>query len=647
MGRDRRIGGDSMCNRDRLRRLELILVLGIFVGLPGCSRQEKSIVAATSAAPPAATDATRQSPLDVLQVKDVANLVEAELVPLRDGTHLMATLIVPNDTSSTSKRPAILDQSPYPVQLELTEGREVLSRLVRRGYVIAVVNARGTQWSEGEYHWLKGAAADGADTVKWITKQSWSNGSVGTWGCSSSGEVSFSLAKVSPPGLKAIVAMGAATGIGVIPGFADQGIFYTGGVPLFDWAWWYHGDGYVHHPKFPPNLPHEELVALIHAFNPVAWSGMSQDLSWANHLPSQDLLNAIGSPETGFNTMIKMQPNDPKWRAYDFLNEGDKTKVPMLHIDTWYDSIEAYGTTRAFQYLSGNSPNQYMIIGAGSHCSMGKESERTMVGPRPVGDARFDYGGTVVAWFDHWLKDGGQGEFKMPRVQYYPLESSKWVSADAWPPPSTTQKFYLTSNGHANSLGGDGQLIDHPGSGSSDHFTSDPMHPVPTHGGGCCTEDAALDQTEIEKRQDVLVYTSATLAQTLNIAGYITATLYFSTTVPDTDLALKLVDVYPDGKAYNVLDTIQRLRFRDGIDRESLMQQGSVYKIELQEMVVASRFAPGHRIRIEIAGTNFPQYERNMNTGGRNYDESKPAVAEDVIYHDATRPSALEFPVVP
>jgi uncharacterized protein len=635
-----------MRNHGRPGSLDLVFALALVVGLTACSKQEAPKAGVTPAAPPAATEATRQNPLDLLQIRDVAKLVEAELVPMRDGTHLMATLVVPKDASSTSKRPAILDQSPYPAQFELAEGSGVLSRLVRQGYVIAVVNDRGTQWSEGEYHWLKGAAADGADTIKWITQQRWSNGSVGTWGCSSSGEVNFSLAKVSPPGLKAIVAMGAATGIGVIPGFADQGIFYTGGVPSFDWAWWYHGDGFVNHPKLPPNLPHEERVALIHAFNPVAWTGMSQDLSWANHLPSQDLLKAIGSPETGFNTQIKMKPNDPSWRAYDFLNEGDKTTVPMLHIDTWYDSIEVYGTTKAFQYLSANSPNQYMIIGGGPHCSMGRESEKTMVGPRPIGDARFDYARTVVAWYDHWLKQGGAGELKMPRVQYYPLESNKWVSADAWPPASTMQSFYLSSNGHANSLGGDGQLIDHPGSGSADRFTSDPMNPVPTHGGGCCTPDAALDQTEIEKRPDVLVYTSAPLAETLNIAGYITATLYFSTSVPDTDLAFKLVDVYPDGKAYNVLDTMQRLRFRDGIDKESLMQKGSVYKIELRQMVVASQFAPGHRIRIEIAGTNFPEYERNMDTGGRNYDESQPVAAENVIYHDASQPSALELPVV-
>src|SRR5205823_1044266 len=205
----------------------LMLVLMIILCATACSRQDKTTAGSSSAPPPAAIELPRQSPLDILDVKDIATLVEAELVPLHDGTHLMATLIMPNGASSSSKRPAILDQSPYPAQAELTAGRDVLSRLVRKGYVLAVVNDRGTQWSEGEYRWLKGAAADGVDTIKWITGQDWSSGSVGTWGCSSSGEVNFALAKVSPPGLKAIVAMGAATGIGVIPGFADQGVFYT------------------------------------------------------------------------------------------------------------------------------------------------------------------------------------------------------------------------------------------------------------------------------------------------------------------------------------------------------------------------------------------------------------------------------------
>jgi uncharacterized protein len=594
----------------------------------------------------AGTATAATNPLDILRVRDIARLEEGVLVRLRDGTNLMATLVVPDSASASSKRPAIIDQSPYPAEFEFTMARKVFAQLVREGYVIAVINDRGTQWSEGEYHWMKGAAADGVDVVKWTTGQPWSNGSVGSWGCSSSGEVNFALAKESPPGLKAIVAMGAATGLGVIPGFADQGIFYTGGVPSFDWAWWYHGDGYWHHPKLPTGLSQKERVALLHAFSPTAYQGISQDLSWAGHLPSEDLLNSIGSPQTEWNELIKLSPDSPAWKQYDFLNEGDRTKVPMLHVDTWYDTIEVYGTARAYQYLSGNSPDQYMIIGGGPHCSMGDETSDTSVGERTVGDARFDYAGETVKWFDHWLRDRGQGRLDMPKVQYYPLLSNQWVSTKSWPPPSQPVRLYLASDGHANSANGDGRLLYRPAGGEPDHFLDNPLDPVPTLGGGCCSKDVSQDQTGIERRSDVLVYTSAPFTKNLKVAGYLRAVLYFSTSVPDTDIALKVVDVYPDGKAYNILDTLQRLRYRDGIEHVKLMVPGTIYRIVLRQMATASWFLPGHRLRIEIAGTNFPEYERNMNTGGSNHDETRPVTARDVVYHDRSHASFLELPRV-
>ena len=473
-----RIGRDWRC-------LVVCTGLGLVQVLAGCARQTDGRAPEASKSTPASAETTAsKDPLELLGVKGSAHLQEAELVPLRDGTHLMATVLLPDGVSQAAKRPAILIQSPYPIDLEFQMGQHVLARLVREGYVIAVVNDRGTQWSEGQYHWLKNASADGADVVQWVTQQPWSNGSVGAWGCSSSGEVNFALAKARPRGLKAIVAMAAATGIGVIPGFADQGVFYTGGVPLLDWAWWYHGNGYINHPKLPPNLPQDERIALIRTFNPVALSGDSEDLSWATHLPSQELLNSIGSPQTQFNALIKMKPNDPEWRSYDFLNNGDRLTVPVLHIDSWYDTIEIYGTAKAFEYLSRNSPDQYLIVGPGPHCSMGFETRNSKVGERTVGDARFDYAGQVVKWFDHWLKQGGRGEFPMARVQYYPLESNRWVSSSTWPPPSTARKFYLASSGRANGSSGDGRLIDAVEDGAPDRFLSDPLHPVPTHGRG-------------------------------------------------------------------------------------------------------------------------------------------------------------------
>ena len=584
--------------------------------------------------------------LDLLQVRELASIQEAIPVAMRDGTLLSANLIVPNGASADSRRPVIMIQSPYAPAKELGIPLEkaVLTRLIREGYVVAIVNVRGTQWSEGEYHWMKGARQDGLDTLQWITEQPWSNGKVGALGCSSSGEVTIPLATANPPALKAVVAMAAATGVGEIPGFSDQGDFYMGGVPSFNWAWWYHGNGYIHHPKFPRGISQSERVALARAFeSDPRYKG--EDLSWAGHLPSRELLDAIGSPETEFNRLITLQPNSPEWKEYDFLRTGDKTTIPMLHMDSWYDTIEAYGTTRMYQYLSGNSPNQYLVMGGTSHCLLGTETEKTMVGNRPVGDARFDYTSLVVQWFDHWLKGDGRRDLDIPKVRYYSIESGRWSAADGWPVPSTERRLYLSSGGAANSLSGDGKLVDDlPGSEPPDHFVDDPMQPVPTLGGGCCTDLVALDQSEIEKRADVLVYTTAPFEKPIDIAGYLSVTLYLSSSVPDGDIMVKLVDVYPDGTAYNITDTAQRLRYRDGIYKESLMTPGQIYQITLGQMVMASHFAPGHRLRIEVAGTNFPQYERNMHTGGRNFDETDPLVAHLTLYHDREHASFLQVP---
>jgi hypothetical protein len=567
---------------------------------------------------------------------------------MRDGTLLLANVIVPVGAAAGAKLPTILIQTPYLATNETQIGleRTVLGELIRKGYAVAIVNVRGTHWSEGEYRWLKGARNDGLDTLDWITRQAWSNGKVGTIGCSSSGEVTIPLATANPPALKAVVAMAAATAIGVIPGYADQGAFYTGGVPNFNWAWWYHGNGYHHHPKLRRGISQAERVALSHAFDSEARHS-GEDLSWAGHLPSSEILNAIDSPETEFNRLIRLKPNNPEWLEYDFLAEGQATTVPILHVDSWYDTLEAYGTARMYEQLAARSPSQYLLLGGSAHCRQGSETKNTMVGERPIGDARFDWSGTIVKWFDHWLKDDANGNLGMPNVQYYTVESDRWTSAPAWPVKSTPRRMYLSSGGNANSLSGDGRLVDRaPGQEPADTLLDAPLNPVPTLGGGCCTEVVSRDQTPIEQRPDVLVYTSEPFDRPVEIAGYLSVTLYVSSSAVDGDVMVKLVDVYPDGKAYNLTDTAQRLRYRDGIFRESLMEPGKIYEVTLGQMVFATRFAPGHRLRLEIAGTNFPEYERNLHTGGRNWDETQALTARLTVHHDRAHASFLQLPVV-
>ncbi|WP_313801831.1 CocE/NonD family hydrolase [Sphingobium sp.] len=586
------------------------------------------------------------NPLDLLKVRDIATIEQGVPVMMRDGTRLLATIVRPKSAAGTQKLPTILVQTPYLIAKEVRGQALILGRLVRSGYALVVINDRGTHWSEGEYHWMKNVRADGADSIKWITRQPWSDGGVGTFGCSSSGEVALPLATEQVPGLKATVAMAAATAYGVIPGFEDQGVFYTGGVPVLSWAMWYRKHGQINHPKLPPDISQQEREALISTFPSLAVSSGPPDLDWTNHLPSQDMMSAAGAPLTEFDRLIRMKPNDPAWKDYDFINAGDRMKSPVLHVSSWYDAVESLATIKGYEYVSANSPDQYLVMGGTSHCDIGTETAETMVGQRPIGDARFDIATTVVKWFDHWMKKDGKGGLDMPKVQYYPLESSNWTKDVAWPPRSSPTRFYLDSRRGANGLGGDGRLMLSPPQSGRDRFKSDPLNPVPSLGGGCCDDNVGRDQREIEKRDDVLVYTTEPFDRTVKIAGDASVTLYLSSSVWDTDLAIKLVDVYPDGRAFNILDTMKRLRYRNGIDREEMLVPGKLYKIEINSMTLASHFAPGHRIRLEIAGSNFPLYERNLHSGGNNHDETKAMVAHNIVYHDAAHPSALTLPVI-
>jgi putative CocE/NonD family hydrolase len=229
-----------------------------------------------------------------------------------------------------------------------------------------------------------------------------------------------------------------------------------------------------------------------------------------------------------------------------------------------------------------------------------------------------------------------------------------WESSATWPPAAANmQTWYLDSDGGANSLFGDGRLrTGKPAGAAYDRYTYDPMNPVPALGGGvCCNSDAApggsYDQRGIEARADVLVFTSEPLEDELQVTGSIRPILYVSSDARDTDFTVKLVDVHPDGTAYNVDDTILRARYRDGYDREVFMQPGEVYEITPTPMSTSYVFRAGHRLRVEVASAKFPQYMRSLNTGGNNYDETEAVVARNTVHHSPGLASRIVLPVVP
>jgi hypothetical protein len=281
-----------------------------------------------------------------------------------------------------------------------------------------------------------------------------------------------------------------------------------------------------------------------------------------------------------------------------------------------------------------------------------------------MGDARLDYDALTYAWFDYFLKGEDNGFLqKRPKVTYFTMGINKWQHSETWPPEGAKPvTLVLSSGGNANTLHGDGVLTfaaaaptpSKPKSADLiDTFTYDPMHPTPSYGGNvCCAANTipgnggALDQRKMEERPDILVYTSEPLKEGIEVSGPMTATLYVSSDVKDTDVTVKVIDVLPDGTAYDLDETIQRLRYRDGDNKTVWIEPGKVYKVTLTPMNTSNYFDAGHSIRIEIAGSNFPRFDRNLNTGGNNYDETAGVIAHTSIHHSTQYPSTLTISVV-
>jgi putative CocE/NonD family hydrolase len=326
---------------------------------------------------------------------------------------------------------------------------------------------------------------------------------------------------------------------------------------------------------------------------------------------------------------------------------------------SWYD-VSVGPNLATYNYVRKTADpaianQQYAVIAPTLHCSYTRATENTVVGERSVGDARYDYAALTYGWFDHFLKGEPNGLLDtLPKVRYYTMGINKWQTSDTWPPRGAEgMTFYLSSNGKANTLNGDGVLATTPpGRDVPDTFAYDPMNPVPSHGGNvCCQANAlsggALDQRAIEARPDVLVYTSEPLKDGVEVSGPMEFTTYVSSDRKDTDITVKVMDVYPDGRAYNLDETIQRLRYRNGYDKPvEWMEPGTVYKVVLQPMTTSNFFEAGHRIRIEVSSSNFPRFDRNLNTGGKNYDETTGLVAHNAVHHSRQYPSTLKITVV-
>ena len=589
-----------------------------------------------------------------------ADREEKVMIPMRDGIRLSALILFPKDRPRQNL-PTVLFRSPYLIEPgEMHRFARYLRSFLENGYAAVIQNVRGRYFSEGTYTYLVGSGKDGYDTVEWIAHREWSNGKVGTLGCSSTAEEQHKLNGTQPPSLAATVPMGSGAGIGKTGPYNEMGNFYRGGVIQAFWFSWYYEAGYTYRPSFPPNLSREILIRLGRFWNlqpeTVPPSGIDA-LIWT--LPINRIMERMGATPSDMDDFVNRLPNDPKWKNVDFGGEGDRFGAPMLMINSWYD-VSIGPNVALYEYQAKNAANQnardnmFMVIAPTTHCTQGTvESERTVVGERDMGDAHFDYVGLVQKWFDRFLKGVDNGVTSQPKIRAYMMGSNQWRSYDTWPPKEARYvAYYLDSDGDANSRTGNGRLtLARPPRDGSDTFVYDPMHPVQSLGGSICCfspsfQGGSFDQADVETRYDVLVYSTPPLENTVEITGPVRVSLYISSSAKDTDLTVKLLDVYPDGKAYNLDESIHRVRWRDGWEKPVFMERGRVYKVDVGPLVTSNAFLSGHRIRIEVSSSNFPRFERNLNTGGNNYDEKDPVVANNVIHHSRAYPSVVALPVL-
>ena len=532
---------------------------------------------------------------------------------MRDGVHLAANIYRPNEPV---RFPTILVRTPYGKGADITPHYEAF---VNHGYAIVVEDVRGRYESEGLFKPLEQEGKDGYDTIDWIARQPWSDGKVGMMGGSYLGIVQWKVAVLNNPHLKAIFP--------VVSGYDDyRDRFYStgGAMKLGNRLNWMSDN--MRAPSFDPD------------FAKFIW-----------HLPLRTSdLAATGMTSDMYQKAMRHPEYDSFWKSISTRERIDSIKTPVFSVGGWYDNfvesdLEAYAALRKH---------------SGIH--------RIMIGPWPhnmsMKFSGIDYGkdATVplrtlqLAWFDQWLKSNDSPLMSKPPVHVFLMGANRWMEERDWPIARTkVTPYYLESKRPANTLDGTGTLAAKPARAESpDHFVFDPRDPVRTRGGQvCCNHKifpwGPMDQRSVERRQDVLVYTSAPLKKDVEVVGPIRVVLYAATSARDTDFTAKLVDVFPDGEARNLTDGILRMRYRDSLEKPELAKPGEVYKLTIDAGVTANVFLKGHRIRVEISSSNFPRFDRNHNTGGAIADDTKLLKASQTVYHDRAHPSHLLLPVIP
>lgn len=550
-------------------------------------------------------------------------------VRMRDGAVLRADVWRP---SATGRFPVLVYRTPYN-KARAVEHYTIFRRAVERSYAVVIQDVRGRYASEGEFtaYWHEGR--DGYDTIEWAAAQSWSNGAVGTFGLSYPGAVQWLAAVERPPHLRAMVP--------AMTFSSPKLFFYAGGV--FDLSWipwiWNHIAPDIRVKK---NLPGPRTGTEARA----AWPQVRERLY--RHLPLSDLPD-FREVAPFYYDWLRHPPGDPWWDWAELENKYDRVDAAVLNLSGWYD--EAYGPSGASRNFVGlrrqqSQPRTQLIVGAWVH---GVDAiAKTCAGERKFGPAaRLDYDEIVLRWLDRYVKGVDNGVDKQKPVKIFVMGDNVWREADDWPLPQTNYTpLYL----HPPPAGkGAGRLAWEPPAenGGFSSYVSDAANPVVD---SFAASYGAHNQREVESRADVLTFDSEPLDKDLEITGPILAELYVSSDAPDSDFWVRLIDVAPDGTAFNLmnpgLDAL-RASYRHGGPTRELLEPGRIYKLRLPNLLTSNVFKRGHRLRVEILSSFFPHFSRNLHTGELETVSARPGKATNRIYHRRAQASRLILPIIP
>jgi putative CocE/NonD family hydrolase len=538
----------------------------------------------------------------------------------RDGAVLSTDLYLP---AESDRAPVLLCRTIYDNQMPLYV--EWAHRFAQAGYAAAIQDCRGRYDSDGVWEPYIHETEDGFDTLEWIGRQPWCDGNIGTFGISYVGFTQILPAPLGSEYLKAVMPI------------ANQednfGHLWINGLYQLQIGIYFFQMG-------------------RHTMQDTSARRMDLEPIYAR-LPVANALDDIGN-SLPLKEFLAHPTFDEYWKSYSMKGRYGEIGVPAHFITGWYDNLvheqfKLFTAWRAQARTSTAREQTKILVGPWSHYEIGM---RPTIGPELPSEAEIDLPALHVRWYDQRLRGLETGIDDEPPLKLWVMGDNEWRFENEWPLARTTfTQLYLGSEGTANSLRGNGYLAfdSARASAATDAFAYDPSAPVPTVGGQSLflVNTGPRDRRALEEREDVLVYSSDQLEQEIEVTGPVELCLYAATSARDTDFSAALVDVHPDGRALIVVEGIVRARYRDSLEEPTLIEPGAVcrYRIDLWE--TSHVFKVGHRLRLEISSSNFPRFDRNLNTGGPIGFEDRYENARQTIFHDAEHPSHLLLPIIP